>query len=167
MTYSLLQERRVDVNGVGTVVLEGGDPSQTSAVVFVHGNPGSGQDWMELAQDAARFGRVVVFDMPGFGFSFPRGSYRHTIAEGAEVVLGIMDALGTTDGDVGVVNVPVLSVWGDRDRTHRKTEPTSVREHAGKLQSETFAGCGHFPHLERTERFVDLVREALPRWVSG
>jgi pimeloyl-ACP methyl ester carboxylesterase len=37
--------------------------------------------------------RVVCFDMPGFGFSFPRHSYAHTLDQGAKAVLGVLDAI--------------------------------------------------------------------------
>lgn len=42
-----------------------------------------------LAQDA----RVVCFEMPGFGFSAPRADYGHTLEQGSDVVLAVMDAL--------------------------------------------------------------------------
>ena len=37
--------------------------------------------------------RVVCFDMPGFGFSRPAAGYGHTLAQGADAVLAVMDAL--------------------------------------------------------------------------
>jgi pimeloyl-ACP methyl ester carboxylesterase len=37
--------------------------------------------------------RVVCFDMPGFGFSAPRAGYGHTLGQGSDVVLAVMDAL--------------------------------------------------------------------------
>lgn len=45
---------------------------------------------IELLKPAAR---VVCFDMPGFGFSPQRFGYRHTLDEGSDVVLAVMDAL--------------------------------------------------------------------------
>jgi pimeloyl-ACP methyl ester carboxylesterase len=42
-----------------------------------------------LAKDA----RVVCFEMPGFGFSAPRGGYGHTLDEGSDAVLAVLDAL--------------------------------------------------------------------------
>ena len=38
--------------------------------------------------------RVVCFDMPGFGFSFPPSSYEHSLDHGAQAVLGVLDSLG-------------------------------------------------------------------------
>ncbi|MGA8515722.1 MAG: alpha/beta hydrolase [Burkholderiaceae bacterium] len=37
--------------------------------------------------------RVVCFDMPGFGFSLPQAHYAHSLDQGAQAVLGVMDAL--------------------------------------------------------------------------
>lgn len=41
--------------------------------------------------------RVVCFDMPGFGFSPPRAGYGHTLGQGSDVVLAVMDALDVKD----------------------------------------------------------------------
>ena len=38
--------------------------------------------------------RVVCFDQPGFGFSYPRFGYAHRLEQGADAVLAVMDALG-------------------------------------------------------------------------
>lgn len=45
-----------------------------------------------IAQLGTRF-RVVCFDMPGFGFSVPAARYSHSLADGAGVVLAVLDAL--------------------------------------------------------------------------
>jgi pimeloyl-ACP methyl ester carboxylesterase len=37
--------------------------------------------------------RVVCFEMPGFGFSFPRSTYGHSLDEGATAILGVLDSL--------------------------------------------------------------------------
>ena len=37
--------------------------------------------------------RVVCFDMPGFGFSAPRAGYGHTLEQGSDAILAVMDAL--------------------------------------------------------------------------
>lgn len=38
--------------------------------------------------------RVVCFDMPGFGYSWPSAGYRHSLDEGANTVLGVLAQLG-------------------------------------------------------------------------
>jgi pimeloyl-ACP methyl ester carboxylesterase len=37
--------------------------------------------------------RVIIFDLPGFGFSTPKRGYDYGLAHGAEIVRGVMDAL--------------------------------------------------------------------------
>ena len=54
--------------GLRTRMLHGGpDPNSREAVVFVHGNPGSCEDWRALMAPVSNFARVIALDMPGFG----------------------------------------------------------------------------------------------------
>ena len=64
-----LRSRRVSSGGVSTRVVEGGPRRADTAVVFVHGNPGSARDFDDLMATGARFARTVAFDMPGYGES--------------------------------------------------------------------------------------------------
>ena len=64
MTDSNIEPKVVDINGVDTVVRDsGGDAND--AVVFVHGNPGSGSDWTQIMAPVSAFSRVLAADMPG------------------------------------------------------------------------------------------------------
>lgn len=60
-------ERQIAVSGLRTRLFETGPRDATEAVVFVHGNPGSAEDWTDLAGRTGAFARAVAFDMPGFG----------------------------------------------------------------------------------------------------
>jgi len=53
--------------GVRTRVIESGDRDADEAIVFLHGQPGSADDWADLMREAAPLGRVVAFDWPGWG----------------------------------------------------------------------------------------------------
>jgi pimeloyl-ACP methyl ester carboxylesterase len=66
-TRSAPEERRITVSGLGTRLLEAGPRDVREAVVFVHGNPGSSDDWRDLIERTGAFARAVAFDMPGFG----------------------------------------------------------------------------------------------------
>jgi pimeloyl-ACP methyl ester carboxylesterase len=90
---SALNERRIEVAGVKSVVREGGadDPE---AVVFVHGNPGSSRDWLPLASQVAEFARVVVPDMPGFGRADKPAGFEYTVPGYARHLAGLLDELG-------------------------------------------------------------------------
>lgn len=41
--------------------------------------------------------RVIVFDMPGFGFSPPRKDYGHSLREGGAAIAGLLEALAVTE----------------------------------------------------------------------
>jgi len=57
----------ITINGIRTPVRDTGPSSGDEAVVFVHGNPGSHEDWADLVERVAPFTRAVAMDMPGFG----------------------------------------------------------------------------------------------------
>lgn len=61
-----LAKQTLLIKGIATPVISGG-PDGDEAVLFVHGNPGSGQDWANLAAALAPFARVVAPDLPGYG----------------------------------------------------------------------------------------------------
>jgi len=48
-------------------VLTSGPQAPAEAVVFIHGNPGSADDWRGLLPHAGALGRAVALDMPGYG----------------------------------------------------------------------------------------------------
>ena len=60
-------ERQIAVSGLHTRLFEAGPSSASEAVVFVHGNPGSAEDWADLIGRTGAFARALAFDMPGFG----------------------------------------------------------------------------------------------------
>jgi pimeloyl-ACP methyl ester carboxylesterase len=84
-TSAGLDEVRVAVDGVGAPVLQAGPREAREAVVFLHGNPGSGQDFRALVSATGTFARAVAPDMPGFaradkpaGFQYDTPGYaRH------------------------------------------------------------------------------------------
>ncbi len=55
------------------------------------------------------------------------------------------------------IAVPCTLVWGSRDRSHRRTDPQSLRTLAPEAEIVRFADCGHFPDLEQPRRFAALV----------
>lgn len=92
-----LTQRVVSVNGVSTPVLEGAPPQlagSEEAVVFVHGNPGSGRDWADLAAAVAPFARVVAPDMPGFGRAAKPRDFNYTVEGYAVHLSALLHQLG-------------------------------------------------------------------------
>src|SRR5688500_7902461 len=53
--------------GLRTRVLEAGSARDEEAAVFLHGSPGSADDWADLLPRVGAFTRAIAFDLPGFG----------------------------------------------------------------------------------------------------
>ena len=68
--------------------------SAKPCVVFVPDGPNVIEHYDVLIGLLSKRLRVVCFDMPGFGYSFPQPSYGHSLDQGARVVLGVLDSLG-------------------------------------------------------------------------
>ena len=91
----MIDTRRLTVEGVTTSVLVGGpDRTSAEAVVFVHGNPDSGSDWMPLMTRVAGYAPVVAPDLPGFGAADPRSDGDYTIYSYARFLGGVIEHLG-------------------------------------------------------------------------
>lgn len=69
--------------------------SQTAkpCVIFVADGPNVIEHYAGLIALLSERLRVVCFDMPGFGHSLPLASYQHSLDQGAQAILGVLDAL--------------------------------------------------------------------------
>jgi pimeloyl-ACP methyl ester carboxylesterase len=79
---------------VASLVREAGPASAHEAVVFVHGNPGSSEDWLDLLPRAGAFGRAVAPDMPGFGKADRPADFEYTVEGYARHLGGLIEQLG-------------------------------------------------------------------------
>jgi pimeloyl-ACP methyl ester carboxylesterase len=52
---------------------------------------------------------------------------------------------------------PALALWGASDRSHGATDKRSILEHAPHAAYLEYADAGHFPELERAERFAETL----------
>ena len=91
---ALIETRRLTADGITTSVLVGGVGRPDEAVVFVHGNPGSGSDWMPLMTRVAEFATVVAPDLPGFGAADARADGDYTVAGYAQFLDDVIGQLG-------------------------------------------------------------------------
>lgn len=82
------------VNGVRSPVLQAGPLDATEAVVFVHGNPGPGDDWNDLLRRVGEFGRAIAPDMPGYGNADKPRDFDYTISGYADHLGGLLEQLG-------------------------------------------------------------------------
>lgn len=94
------RQRRVTVDGITTTVTEAGPPNATEAVVFAHGNPDYSRDFDRLLAGAARYGRVISFDWPGFGHADDPAGWPYNLDGAAHFFGGLMDALGVRSVDL-------------------------------------------------------------------
>jgi pimeloyl-ACP methyl ester carboxylesterase len=88
--------RRIVVGGIGSPVIEAGPADAAEAVVFVHGNPGSGRDFEGLVDAVGEIGRAVALDMPGFGQADKPADFEYHVGSYANFLQGALDELGIT-----------------------------------------------------------------------
>lgn len=70
---------RLVVDGLHTRLFQAGPRRAHEAIVYVHGNPGSGLDAVRLLQDAGGLGRrAIAIDMPGFGRASKPDNFPYT-----------------------------------------------------------------------------------------
>ncbi len=90
-----VRESRIEIGGIGTRVLSAGPARARTAVVFVHGSPGSGSDWADLLPVVAtRRVRAVAFDIIGFGHAEPAWGVQPTVDAGADGLETALRRLG-------------------------------------------------------------------------
>lgn len=86
---------RVLVDGVQDRVILAGPREASEAVVFVHGNPGSADDWERLASACGAQGlRAVAPDMLDFGETSAPDGFEHTVPGYATFLEQALTALG-------------------------------------------------------------------------
>lgn len=87
--------------------------------------------------------------------SLSRRAYRNG---GAFCLAALNQALGDLrPEDVGTSPVPTTVVWGDADRTHRRTDKASSRVWHPALECIRWGDAGHCPELERPAAFAALL----------
>ena len=91
----------------------------------------------------------------------------HAYAHGADYSLAsALQAIRRGAVPVDPVEVPVLSIWGGADRTHRPTDPGQALALAPRSRLVVFEDAAHFPDLERPERFEREVLTFLDKEIQ-
>lgn len=88
-----IHSAQVVVGGVRSLVRFAG-PSSTEAVVFVHGNPGSSEDWLDVLPHVGTFARAIAPDMPGYGKADRPHDFAYTVDGYARHLDGLLEQLG-------------------------------------------------------------------------
>jgi pimeloyl-ACP methyl ester carboxylesterase len=84
----------VSIGPVRSPYLESGPAADGEAVVFVHGNPGSSADWIDLLAVAGDVARAVAPDMPGFGRADKPAAFDYTVDGYARHLASVLERLG-------------------------------------------------------------------------
>jgi pimeloyl-ACP methyl ester carboxylesterase len=85
---------RLEAGGTSTRSIAAGPSDAHEAVVFVHGNPGSADDWERLVGAAGELVRAVAVDLPDFGETLAPPGFQHTVLGYAGFLGEAIDALG-------------------------------------------------------------------------
>jgi pimeloyl-ACP methyl ester carboxylesterase len=85
---------QVVVDGLPTEVTTAGPSGDEAAVVFVHGNPGTGRYWDRLMAHVGEFARCVAPDMPGYGSASKATGFDFTVDGYALYLDRLLDRLG-------------------------------------------------------------------------
>jgi pimeloyl-ACP methyl ester carboxylesterase len=91
-----LTETILTVDGIRSPILQAGSPHAGEAVMFIHGNPGSSQDWARLVERTGAFARAVAWDHPGFGQADKPAGFDYTVQGYAAHLGRCLEALGIT-----------------------------------------------------------------------
>jgi len=86
-------QRQLALASARTPVLDTGG-SDTEAVLFLHGNPGCGRDWVPLMELVAPFCRAIAPDMPGFGQAAKPQDFDYTVNGFANHIKALVNSLG-------------------------------------------------------------------------
>lgn len=89
-----MEQGVLTINGIRSPALRAGDAANEQAIVFVHGNPGSSRDWVDLMAQVAPFSRALAVDMPGFGQADKPANFDYTVAGYAEHLDRMLKAEG-------------------------------------------------------------------------
>jgi pimeloyl-ACP methyl ester carboxylesterase len=89
-----MRRGEIRVAGVRSPTLEAGPEDASEAAVFVHGNPGSTNDWALLVERTGEHGRAVALDMPGFGRADKPQAFDYTVEGYARHLAGALRELG-------------------------------------------------------------------------
>ena len=151
---------RVEVDSIGSPVIEAGPEGEREAVLFVHGNPGSRTDWTALVSAVGALGRAVALDMPGFGQADKPRRLPYEVPSYARFLQGAMAQLGIERAHLVLHDFggPFGLMWG--------------LEHPESWASVVLINVGVLPGYRwhtmarrwRTPVLGELMNAWIPRW---
>ncbi len=130
---SVISTHRIAVEGLRTSVLAGGlgmASGAAEAVLFVHGNPDAGSDWMPLLTRVGELAPVIAPDLPGFGNAEARRDWDYTVPGYARFLHGVVEQFGPRRVHIVAHDFggPFAAMW--------------AAEHPGMVASVSFLNTG-------------------------
>ena len=113
----------------------------------------------------------LLRQVPGVDINRPGGPGQSTSfllrGTNSNHVLVLIDGVRVASANTGAfafehIDVPVLLVWGDRDRMVTHKGSRHILEALPATRYELIEGCGHCPQLETPDRVVDALLEFAP-----
>jgi pimeloyl-ACP methyl ester carboxylesterase len=89
-----IRTTHVTAQGLRTRIREAGEPGAEEAVLFLHGGPGSANDWDHLLPRVGSLARAIAFDLPGFGQADKPKRWDYSSIGWASFVAEALDELG-------------------------------------------------------------------------
>ena len=166
-----VKERRLELAGVSTAVLEGGDGPP---LVLLH-EPGSfAVHWLRVIPQLARGHRVIAPDLPGHGASEPTGGeldadrVLHWLGELVEqtckaalrVMMRDLAVPAIPPADLERLAVPTTLIWGRQDPVNRLRVAEAASERYG-WPLHVIDDAGDYVPIEQPEQFLHAVSEAV------
>jgi pimeloyl-ACP methyl ester carboxylesterase len=155
-----VRARRVEVDAIGSPVIEAGPEGEREAVVFVHGNPGSRTDWTALVSAVGALGRAVALDMPGFGQADKPRRLPYEVPSYARFLQGAMEQLGIERAHLVLHDFggPFGLMWG---LDHPDAWASVVLINVGVLPGYRWH---EMARRWRTPVLGELINAWIPRW---
>src|SRR5919198_913512 len=168
-----IEERRLDLAGVSTAVLEGGDGPP---LVLLH-EPGSfAAHWLRVIPELVKARRVIAPDLPGHGASGttdelderwePFEAYtldRARSPEGKAALRVMMRELAVPairPGDLERLGVPTTLIWGRQDPVNRLRVAEAASERYG-WPLHVIEDAGDDAPIEQPEQFLGALGDVL------
>lgn len=137
-------------------------PGQTrgTPLVLMHGFPTSSFDYHLVLPELAKRRRVVLFDLPGAGFSDKPERYSYSLFEQADVVEALLTRLGLQRPHVVAHDLSVSIACELLARQQRKL-------HKLDFASLTLMSAGVYDELARTTPAQKLLQTSFAGWFAG
>jgi pimeloyl-ACP methyl ester carboxylesterase len=148
--------REVTTLGLRTRVLEAGPADSEEAVLFVHGGPGSANDWDHFLPRVGEFTRAVALDLPGFGRAEKPGYLGYSPQTWSAYIQGAVAKLGLRRVHLVATDLGAESalMWG---AAHPDAFASSVSLNSGPLLGYRWHAVGRLHRLPGVGRVATVA----------